>query len=515
MRDLKTKHILATRTSLKDQSSRRRIQLRRKSRSKSRRKSRSKPRRKSGRKSGRKSSRKSRSKSRRKSMSLQRRYRSRRRESNRSRRIDNLRSRSKMEGAETIPRSFGTTEQRQRIADKERVEDREIEGIDNIALPENVYKEGDMTEMEDFPKLAKAKGVTLYEGAHVDELGEDDLGIALGASLQERILWPPISDIRDGASPPHEDLGMRDKAVMLYLRCKFPHFCIMGEGDTRFIITIDTKEPKTPRRHLTRKERKLPTLRKQREQKKKRKGSKSPPNDTHIEDKHPVDFNVDLTPRFEVTVHVGPSFWKDFHDCLGRGVRLIAFDLRLIRRKEREFVGAHANFCIYDTETKTLERFDPHGSTSINEYTDQYLGPAIVREFQENLKLDPEYLPPEKFCATLSSIFGTEDLRIKGPQSIEFEGEMREGEKGFCVAWCTLYAELRLAHPDVDRSQFFTEFMQNLNENAPIIRGYNNMLNEYTDIIKKMTERGASESELQDEICKMQARSGNHGFEVF
>ena len=120
--------------------------------------------------------------------------------------------------------------------------------------------------------------------------------------------------------------------------------------------------------------------------------------------------------------------------------------------------GRHANLLLFDQKTRILERFDPNGVNSAEEWcsrvedlrfhelalregyrrcTDDSIERAIERRLRPVLKYE-ELLRPLSIC----------------PIDLNW-GEQREGvdPNGFCLYWAVYYADLRLSFPDTPAPQ--------------------------------------------------------------
>ncbi len=157
---------------------------------------------------------------------------------------------------------------------------------------------------------------------------------------------------------------------------------------------------------------------------------------------------------------------------------------------------AHANTLVYDSLLKTLERFEPNGSTL---YSDCFrdIDPKIEALFKANLGSDyiSEYYAPSDFCP----IYSFQALQHS-------ENEFVEGDpSGFCTAWAAWYADLRLLNPNVERKTLvnlalkklktqpysFTQFIRNYAEFSQKIETQiqENSEKSFEEVIKEFAEK--------------------------
>lgn len=140
---------------------------------------------------------------------------------------------------------------------------------------------------------------------------------------------------------------------------------------------------------------------------------------------------------------VPKDYWNQFSKCSNK--RFIVFPFGFTCKNNM----GHAGICVYDKETKALERFEPYGKSKRDCTNPIDIDIKIKNLFQDNLGDDfiNEYYEPLDFIPT------------KGFQSLqEDEGDFKKKNKGdpdggFCAAWVAWYAELRIQNPNKDRKR--------------------------------------------------------------
>jgi hypothetical protein len=143
---------------------------------------------------------------------------------------------------------------------------------------------------------------------------------------------------------------------------------------------------------------------------------------------------------------------------------------------------SHANFLIYDSKEKSMERFEPLGERhELKERHDN----AIFKLFKTYLNQDGiprllNYYPPILFCPKI------------GPQQLDRleKDNIKAGDPvGFCVAWCIWYVNLRLSNPDIDRKDVLEQGIKiidtKFNSFRNFIRSYAQFLSEYSKKLKE------------------------------
>ncbi len=126
----------------------------------------------------------------------------------------------------------------------------------------------------------------------------------------------------------------------------------------------------------------------------------------------------------------------------------------------------HANYMIYDKKHNTLERFDPYGNegqTALFEVKELDL--KIKEEFEKlSTSLQERGLINEKieyFSPMLLCPFGYSE----GPQAIQEQEvfhKLKTDPVGFCAAWSTWYANLRLKNPDIPKEEIIQSALNSL-----------------------------------------------------
>jgi len=144
-------------------------------------------------------------------------------------------------------------------------------------------------------------------------------------------------------------------------------------------------------------------------------------------------------------------FWNEFKKCK-KDVRYIIFPID----SQCTNSNAHANYMIYDSKTKSIERFEPHGSFSSKEQQECHSSLLMDEEMERLIKLNmgktflKTYHRPIDFCPRV------------GPQSIQqWENEhLIKDPKGFCMLWSTWYADVRLSNPDMSRTDVVSKAIE-------------------------------------------------------
>jgi hypothetical protein len=155
---------------------------------------------------------------------------------------------------------------------------------------------------------------------------------------------------------------------------------------------------------------------------------------------------------------------------------------------------SHANFLIYDSKEKSMERFEPLGERhELKERHDN----AIFKLFKTYLNQDGiprllNYYPPILFCPKI------------GPQQLDRleKDNIKAGDPvGFCVAWCIWYVNLRLSNPNINRKDVLEQGIKIINTQfnsfRNFIRSYAQFLSEYSKKLKETEDASYTFREMR------------------
>ena len=172
------------------------------------------------------------------------------------------------------------------------------------------------------------------------------------------------------------------------------------------------------------------------------------------------------------TLRPPKNFWQAFKKCEKTSKRFIIFPLTIEWKKNQ---GSHANFMIYDKKLKTLERFEPYGDLP-SPQLDKTLKDTFVK------KIGPDFLkkyyPPPAFCPDESF----QELQEKEQKIVS-----SDRLPGFCQAWSSWYADLRLSNPEIPPKELvdlaFKKIKKDKRSFTDFIRSYADFQNEWNNIV--------------------------------
>ena len=161
----------------------------------------------------------------------------------------------------------------------------------------------------------------------------------------------------------------------------------------------------------------------------------------------------------EDILRIPPDFWNNVKKCKGKRFYIMPMGI-LINAINK----SHSNMLIYDSKTKSLERFEPHGSIKISKYNGIKLDTKILNTFRKNMGYSfvRKYYTPIDFCPSISF------------QTLEsYNKEKKKGDPGgFCAAWSYWYANLRLSNPDIDRKEIIDRAISTIKTSPDTFREF-------------------------------------------
>ncbi len=161
------------------------------------------------------------------------------------------------------------------------------------------------------------------------------------------------------------------------------------------------------------------------------------------------------------------NFTNLFEACIKSNARFVIIPLGIELK-----TGAHANYLIYDKDTKELERFEPHGGTTpfgFN-YNTQNLD-KILEQYFTSYDHEIKYIGPNEYTPKIG--FQIMDTQEKNNQRI---GD----PAGFCALWCIWYVDHRLQYHQYDRKKLLKILFENIRMGG---YGYRNMIRNYSRVI--------------------------------
>jgi hypothetical protein len=149
-------------------------------------------------------------------------------------------------------------------------------------------------------------------------------------------------------------------------------------------------------------------------------------------------------------LYLSDEFYENFRRCLlKKDKRFIIIPLGIEMRE-----GSHANYILYDKQTREIERFEPHGSTTpagLN-YNPTLLDDILETRFKE---IDPEivYVRPKDYLPKIG--FQLLDVYDRKKKKIGDPG-------GFCALWAIWYIDMRLQYRNLKREKLVKKMIETI-----------------------------------------------------
>ena len=181
------------------------------------------------------------------------------------------------------------------------------------------------------------------------------------------------------------------------------------------------------------------------------------------------------------------GLWDAIKDCLKRKPRFIVMPLGINGKSSIGTPSSHANFLVYNTETKVLERFEPHGNPMTAYLNIPNFEKKLADLFNNNVHKDmiKEVYAPLSFCPSVN----VQKIQVD-------EREKKIGDAGgFCVAWSAWYADIRMSNPKKSRSEVVAIGIEKLKKNpysfTQFIRSYSSFLTKVGEQLKNSNNPAA------------------------
>ena len=185
--------------------------------------------------------------------------------------------------------------------------------------------------------------------------------------------------------------------------------------------------------------------------------------------------------------YVPTGLWDAVKSCLRRKARFIVMSLGINGINNNGIHSSHANFLVYNSETKALERFEPQGTPTSKFLHVPNFEKKLYDLFNKNVCKDmiDDVYAPLSFCPAINV------------QRIQYkENDKQIGEVGgFCVAWAAWYADIRLSNPKKSRSEVVALGIEKLQKNpysfTRFIRSYSAFLTKVGNELKRSNNPSA------------------------
>ena len=168
------------------------------------------------------------------------------------------------------------------------------------------------------------------------------------------------------------------------------------------------------------------------------------------------------------------AFWKSIQKCLNSGATFIVMPF-IFRCYPPPY---HANYLVYNSKTREMERFEPNGFISLACVNPPDLDSKIKNLFNKNIGkyMIKNMYSPLDFCPYLG---------FQRIQAEELTEQKPTDPAGFCLAWATWYADVRLANPNKSRKQVVQMALDQMKKNPVSFTVFIRSYAEFTVQIQK------------------------------
>jgi glutaredoxin len=143
-------------------------------------------------------------------------------------------------------------------------------------------------------------------------------------------------------------------------------------------------------------------------------------------------------------INVPKDFWKHFNKCNGTK-RFIVFPFGFSCKEV-----SHANYIIYDTRNKSMERFEPYGDIK-NFVNYKNIKCLMVDVDKELIKLFRNKFGNDYIKKYYKPLDYMHKIGFQKVQEAEIDEIKNSDPEGFCTSWCIWYTDLRLSNPTFSR----------------------------------------------------------------
>lgn len=186
---------------------------------------------------------------------------------------------------------------------------------------------------------------------------------------------------------------------------------------------------------------------------------------TDVFSKSHLHYNIDINKIFNI------EKWTGFiKQCMNNRTKRFTADLITLK----SWSGSHSNALLIDNKNKTIERFEPHGSST--SFYDMNKFDTTLRKLIKT-KLSKQY-----------TYLGPKDIESEfGPQGLSQEGfQYKIGDPGgYCMTWSLSYLDLRLSNPTVNPHKLYDKVIDIIHAKGLRIVDYIRL---YTKIAYRLRE---------------------------
>jgi glutaredoxin 3 len=206
-------------------------------------------------------------------------------------------------------------------------------------------------------------------------------------------------------------------------------------------------------------------------------------NPRNINDRRPVQ-QTEISMRWDEKkkkLRVPKHFWKYFNKCQGTK-RFIVLPFGYTCKNI-----SHANYLIYDSKTKCLERFEPNGNVTKLVHNKSKDKDCLLFDVDKEIKkLITEKMGKDFIKEYYKPIDYLPDLCVQALQELEITEMKSTDPVGFCAAWSAWYTDLRLSNPDIDRKTLINYAINNIKSYSD---SFTSFIRNYSEYLYKLAKK--------------------------
>lgn len=163
-------------------------------------------------------------------------------------------------------------------------------------------------------------------------------------------------------------------------------------------------------------------------------------------------------------LYVLDNFSDLFNSCIKSKARFIIIPIGL----EMKASPSHSNYLIYDKNIKEVERFEPHGGSTIGINYNTHRLDDILEEYFKSIDKDITYIRPQEYIPKIG-------FQVMDSQE---DKQRRIGDPGgFCALWSIWYVDQRLTYTTYDRQELINVLFENIKSQGI---SYRNLIRNYS-----------------------------------
>lgn len=157
----------------------------------------------------------------------------------------------------------------------------------------------------------------------------------------------------------------------------------------------------------------------------------------------------------DIDVNVNDFDKKTIHEIIHR-----PNFFKYVKSNFPQFLSYHQNCIIIDNINNTIERFEPHGSSS--NYEMKIIDTSLKKELYKQIGKNFTYISPIDFCPRNGFQVLEQDEQLN--TQLDFQG--------YCYMWTIFYMEMRMSRPNIPRNELIQKTLKYFEQNQIKLKNY-------------------------------------------